>query len=106
MPASAQISATRRRTPCAAEGSATITCRTPNFVAQAGRLEIGPSTLTSSSRRPRFAGSSSISPTTRHCRLRANSRVSRAPAAPAPITSTGSPRAASGLYSRCSFQIR
>ena len=53
-PASAQISATRRRTPCAAEGSATITCRTPYFLAHAGRLEIGPSTLTSSSSRPLF----------------------------------------------------
>ena len=42
-------------------------------------------------------GSSSTSPTTRHCRLRANSRVRRAPASPAPITSTGSPSAASGL---------
>jgi hypothetical protein len=42
MPASAQISATRRRTRCAAEGRATITCRTPYFFAHAGRLEIGP----------------------------------------------------------------
>ena len=32
IPASAQISATRRRTPCAADGSATITWRTPYFL--------------------------------------------------------------------------
>ena len=62
IPASAQISATRRRTPCAAEGSATITWRTPYFFAHAGRLEIGPSTLTSCRSRPCFAGSSSIEP--------------------------------------------
>ena len=41
-PFAAQISATRRRTPCAADGSAMITLRTPNFAAHCGRSAIGP----------------------------------------------------------------
>ena len=74
-----------------------ITLRTPYLRAQSGSDASGPSTATSRSIRPRLVGSSSTRPTTRHFGLRASSRVSRAPASPAPTTSTGSPSAANGL---------
>ena len=61
-PAAAQISAARRRTTCAAEGSAMITLRTPYLRAQSGSDASGPSTAMSRSIRPRLDGSSSTQP--------------------------------------------
>ncbi len=45
-PLAAQISAMRRRTPWAADGSAMITLRTPYLRAHSGSDAIGPQTLT------------------------------------------------------------
>jgi hypothetical protein len=95
-PALAQSSATRRRTTCWRDGSAMITLRTPYLRTSAKLADRAQHAHVAQHARP---ASRVVVEQADHAPLPAAHEVaaSVAPASPAPITSTGSPSAASGL---------
>jgi len=87
-PAATALSAAQRRLKADDDGIAIIACVAPVDAAISEISATVPRIRMSPRRRPRFATSSSMTPTTRHSGREASARINPAPASPAPITRT------------------